>query len=113
MTQVMKLTTEDDEIYPALTNTRNDLIASFTDQFANVNDPECRTFVENCVGMLQFDQESIDVPYYQEQANPRAPNPRHIQMTANALGSGADMTQRNGQGAAGGGRGRGGFHRDV
>ena len=92
MTQVMKLTTEDDEIYGALTNTRNDLIASFTDKFADVDDQECRDFVDNCVGMLGFDQNAIDVPYYQEQANPRAPNPKFIQMTANTLGSGADMT---------------------
>ena len=31
MTDIMKLITEDDEIYPALTNTRNDLIQEFTD----------------------------------------------------------------------------------
>ena len=92
MTQVMKLTTEDDEIYPALSATRQELIASFTDKFAGVQDQECRTFVENTVGMLGFDQASIDVPYYQEQANPRAPNPKFVQMTANKLGSGADMT---------------------
>ena len=56
MTQVMKLTTEDDEIYGALTNTRNDLIASFTDKFADVDDQECVTFRDNCAGMLALDQ---------------------------------------------------------
>ena len=92
--------TEDNEIYPELTNMRNELIQEFTDQFTNVQDPECRTFIANCVGILQFDQEHIDIDYLQEQEKPRAPNPKFIQMTANALGAGAVMTQRNNQGAA-------------
>ena len=81
----MKLTTEDYEIYAALTNTRNDLIASFANDFADVQNPESVTIRNNCIGMLNFDQECIDVPYYQVQQNPRAPDPTFVQMTANNL----------------------------
>ena len=56
MTQVMKLTTQDDEVYGALTNTRNQLIQEFENEFAGVQNQECVTFRDNCVGMLALDQ---------------------------------------------------------
>ena len=56
MTQVMKLTTQDDEIYGALTNTLNQLIQEFENEFAGVQNQECVTFRDNCAGMLALDQ---------------------------------------------------------
>ena len=56
ITQVMKLTTQDDEIYGALTYTRNQLIQEFENEFAGVQNQECVTFRDNCAGMLALDQ---------------------------------------------------------
>ena len=103
MTQVMILTPPDDEIYEELTRKREELKAEVERDFANVQHPDTIAARNDCIGMLALDPRSIEKQYYVESANPRAPNPKFIQMSANAMADGVDQTLRpnRGQGVGG------------
>ena len=102
MTQIMILTPESDEIYADLTRTRNQLKGEIEAEFANVQYEDTAGFRNDCIGMLNLEPRSIEKNYYVESANPRAPNPKFIQNTANAMADGVDQSLRNrGTGAGG------------
>ena len=111
MTQIMKLTTSDDEIYDALTQKRQELMQQFSTQFGGVQNAKSIEYRDNCLGMLNLDASHIDVAYYTPSANPRAPNLNLIQGTVNALGNN-DISERNAGGAAGGAYGQG-YYRPI
>ena len=52
--KAMKQTTEDDEMYVALTKVRNDLIQEFSTEFFAVQNQKLVEYRSDCIGMLNF-----------------------------------------------------------
>ena len=52
--KAMKQTTEDDEMYVALTKVRNDLIQEFSTKFFAVQNQKLVEYRSDCIGMLNF-----------------------------------------------------------
>ena len=87
MTNVMRLTTAaDGEIYTKLCAKRNELIQQFSEEYADLTQPQAIQLRDQCLGMLNFNEADLAYDFHVSKPNPEPPNPKFLEYTGHVLG---------------------------